>query len=76
MIEKIKHHMKDIVDVTIQYVNYNFISSYNNCLLICIEKGKLDKNLLVFLTEEGKTKLVELEDQKNVKVSIDLVCQK
>ena len=68
--------MKDIVDVTIQYVNYNFISNYNNCLLICIEKGKLDKDLLVFLTEEGKTKLVELEDQKNVKVSIDLVCQK
>ena len=70
MIEKIKQHIKSIVNVSIQYVNYNFISNYNNCLLICIKKGKMDKDLLVFLTEEGTTKSVILEDQKNIKVNV------
>ena len=70
MIEKIKLHMKSIVNVTIQYINYNFISSYNNCLLICIEKDRLDKKFLVFLTEEGTTKSVDLEDYENLKVSV------
>ena len=67
--------MKSIVNVTIQYVNYNFISSYNNCLLIGIEKDKLDKKFLVFLTEEGITKSVDLEDYKNLKVSVKPICQ-
>ena len=66
--------MKSIVNVTIQYVNYSFISSYNNCLFIGIEKDKLDKKFLVFLTEEGVTKSVDLEDYKNLKVSVKPIC--
>ena len=62
--------MRDIVNISIQYVNYGFISNYHNCLLVCI-----NKDLLVFLTAEGTTKSVDLKDQENVKVSVTLACQ-
>jgi len=75
LIEKIKHHIKDIVDVSIQYTNYSFVSNYQNCLLLCIKKGNLNKDLLLFMTEEGQLSSVDLED-KFIKVSIDPVCQK
>lgn len=75
MIEKIKQHIKDIVDITIQYVNYNFVSNYSNCLVICIKKDKTNKKFLVFLTEEGVTRSVDLEDCKNIKVSVKPICQ-
>ena len=39
-----------------------------------IEKDKLDKKFLVFLTEEGITKSVDLEDYKNLKVSVKPIC--
>lgn len=75
MIEKIKQHMKGIVDISIQYVNYNFVSNYSNCLIVCIKKDKSNKDLLVFLTEEGSTRSVELEDCNSVKVSVKPICQ-
>ena len=75
MIEKIKQHIKDIVDITIQYVNYNFVSSYSNCLIICINKDKANKKSPVFLTEEGVTRSVDLEDCVNIKVSVKPICQ-
>ena len=67
--------MKEIVDISIQYVNYSFVSNYPNCLVICIKKGKSNKKFLVFLTEEGIARSVDLEDSKNIKVSVKPICQ-
>ncbi len=74
MIEKIKQHMKDIVNISIQYVNYSFVSNYQNCLLLCIKKGNLNKDLLLFMTEDGSLSSVDLEDEF-VKVSVKSICQ-
>jgi len=72
LIEKIKQHIKEIVNISIQYKSYNFISNYQNCLLICIEKGNLNKDLLLFMTEKGKLQSVDLEDE-DVFVSVTTV---
>lgn len=72
MIEKIKQHIKEIVNISIQYKSYSFISNYQNCLLICIEKGNLNKDLLLFMTEKGKLQSVDLEDE-DVFVSVTTV---
>tara|TARA_B100000035_G_C20876333_1_gene498546 strand:- start:488 stop:715 length:228 start_codon:yes stop_codon:yes gene_type:complete len=74
LIEKIKQHMKDIVNISIQYVNYSFVSNYQNCLLLCIKKGNLNKDLLLFMTEDGSLSSVDLEDEF-VKVSVKSICQ-
>ena len=66
--------MKDIVDISIQYVNYSFVSNYQNCLLLCIKKGDLNKDLLLFMTENGRLSSVDLEDEY-IKVSIKPICQ-
>ncbi len=63
LIEKIKQHIKEIVNISIQYKSYSFVSNYQNCLLICIEKGNLNKDLLLFMTEKGKLQSVDLEDE-------------
>jgi len=72
LIEKIKQHIKEIVNLSIQYKSYSFISNYQNCLLICIEKGNLNKDLLLFMTEKGKLQSVDLEDE-DVFVSVTTV---
>lgn len=72
MIEKIKQHIKEIVNISIQYKSYSFISNYQNCLLICIEKGNLNKDLLLFMTEKGRLQAVDLEDE-DVFVSVTTV---
>ncbi len=72
LIEKIKQHIKEIVNVSIQYKSYSFISNYQNCLLICIEKGNLNKDLLLFMTEKGRLQAVDLEDE-DVFVSVTTV---
>ncbi len=72
MIEKIKQHIKEIVNLSIQYKSYSFISNYQNCLLICIEKGNLNKDLLLFMTEKGKLQSVDLEDE-DVFVSVTTI---
>lgn len=74
MIEKIKKHMKDIVDISIQYVSYSFVSNYQNCLLLCIKKGDLNKDLLLFMTKDGKLSSVDLEDEF-IKVIVKPICQ-
>ena len=66
--------MKDIVNISIQYVNYSFVSNYQNCLLLCIKKGNLNKDLLLFMTEDGSLSSVDLEDEF-VKVSVKSICQ-
>lgn len=70
MIKNIKENIKKIVNIKIQYLKYSFISKYNNCLLLDIKKGKLNKNMLIFLTEDGQLKTVNLEDKDNIKISI------
>jgi hypothetical protein len=72
LIEKIKQHIKEIVNISIQYKSYSFISNYQNCLLICIEKGNLNKDLLLFMTEKGRLQAVDLEDE-DVFVSVTTV---
>jgi|TARA_B100001059_G_C17797453_1_gene563930 hypothetical protein len=72
LIEKIKQHIKEIVNLSIQYKSYSFISNYQNCLLICIEKGNLNKDLLLFMTEKGKLQSVDLEDE-DVFVSVTTI---
>ena len=74
MIEKIKQYVKEIVDVSIQYVNYSFVSNYQNCLLLSIEKGNLNKDLLLFITEDGRLSSVDLEDEFII-VSVTPICQ-
>jgi len=74
LIEKIKQYVKEIVDVSIQYVNYNFVSNYQNCLLLSIEKGNLNKDLLLFITEDGRLSSVDLEDEFII-VSVTPICQ-
>ena len=76
MIAEVKKHMQDVVNLSIQYVNYNFTSNYYNCLLVNITKGDLNKNNLVFLTEDGTTKSINIEDENNIKVSVKPLCQK
>ena len=67
--------MKEIVNISIQYTNYSFISNYQNCLLLCIKKGNLNKDFLLFMTEEGQLSSVDLED-KFIVVSVTPACQK
>ncbi len=67
--------MKEIVDVSIQYVNYSFVSNYQNCLLLSIEKGNLNKDLLLFMTEDGRLSSVDLEDEFII-VRVTPACQK
>lgn len=66
--------MKDIVDISIQYVSYSFVSNYQNCLLLCIKKGDLNKDLLLFMTKDGKLSSVDLEDEF-IKVIVKPICQ-
>tara|TARA_B100000963_G_scaffold361211_1_gene395529 strand:- start:3960 stop:4202 length:243 start_codon:yes stop_codon:yes gene_type:complete len=75
LIEKIKQHLKEIVNISIQYPVFYFVSNYQNCLLLCIEKVNADKNLLFFMTEEGQISSVDLED-KFIVVSVTPACQK
>ena len=69
----IKDNIGKIFNVSIEYVNYGFVSNYKNSLLLKIEKNKRNKDLLVFLTNEGKIKSANLEDKENVKVKITLL---
>lgn len=69
----IKDNIGKIFNVSIEYVNYGFVSNYKNSLLLKIEKNKRNKDLLVFLTNEGKLKSANLEDKENVKVKITLL---
>lgn len=71
MTNTIKNNIGKIFNVSIEYVNYGFVSNYKNSLLLKIEKSnKNKKDSLVFLTNEGKLKSVNLEDEDNIKVSI------
>lgn len=70
MNREIKNHLKKIANIRIEYIKYGFVSNFSNCLLVKIEKGKCNKDSLLFLTEEGKTRSVDIEDSKNIFVSI------
>ena len=75
MIEKIKQHMKDIVNISVEYPRYNFVANFYNCLLIEIKENKTNNNSLVFLTDDGKTKTIDLSDDQYISVKVKAIWQ-
>lgn len=65
-----KKYVSQLVNITIDYLNYNFVARYYNCIVLKIEKLNNDKDFLFVLTENGETKRVELYDPENIKVNI------
>lgn len=65
-----KKYISQLVNITIDYLNYNFVARYYNCIVLKTEKLNNDKDFLFVLTEDGETKKVMLYDPENIKVNI------
>lgn len=70
LIEKIKYHMKDIVNISIEYSRYNLVANFYNCLLIEIIENGTSYSSLVFLTGDGVKKTFDLRNDQNINVKV------
>lgn len=69
-----RKYVSQLVNITIDYLNYNFVARYYNCIVLKIEKLNNNKDFLFVLTPEGETKPIILYDPENIKVKIYPVC--
>ena len=65
-----KKYVSQLVNITIDYLNYGFIARYYNCIVLKLEKLNNNKDFLFVLTENGETKQFTLYDPENIKVNI------
>lgn len=65
-----KKYISQLVNITIDYLNYNFVARYYNCIVLKIEKINNNKDFLFVLTADGETKPIILYDPENIKVNI------
>lgn len=65
-----KKCVSQLVNITVNYLNFGFIAHYYNCIVLKIETLKNDEDFLFVLTDNGETKIFSLYDQKNIKVDI------
>jgi len=70
LIEKFKQHINSVKNIAVEYPIFNFTAYYKNCLILRIEKEKTFKSSLVFLTDEGRIKSIDIEDKSGIIVKV------